>query len=205
MEIKDNQSKLSTAMLTRRGFISLTALSTLALVGCGSESSSTDDEESSSSDTADTPEEEQPTEAAVGDVVAVSTEYGDVNVTIDGFETSQSMTDDFRSYGEITDSEVVGVLMLVLENVSFDDGYNEGFVALDEVFRVEDPDGISVSYMNSGYDYGQYKCAAGAFAECAIGETARFAIMYAMSPSITQVTVVFPDVNTTVPVSVGQA
>lgn len=196
-------------IITRREFTLLAVSAIFAVPACSSqESGSAEASQGAATDTTQEQEKEQekePVQAAPGDAVSAATKYGDVTVTVDAFSIDSKTTKSEREYGSLGDGLAYGVLTLVLENDSYSDPYNEGFVYLGNAFRLEDADGVTIGENSSGWDFGQYSAAAGAFARCAVGQTVRIAISYVVDETIETVSVHFPDSDTVVPLSVEQA
>lgn len=191
--------------ITRREFALLAVSAIFAVPACSSQDSgSAEASQGAATDTAQE-QEKEPVQAAPGDAVSAATKYGDVTVKIDAFSIDSKTTKNEREYGSLGDGLAYGVLTLVLENDSYSDPYNEGFVYLGNAFRLEDADGVTIGENSSGWDFGQYSAAAGAFARCAVGQTVRIAISYVVDETIETVTVHFPDSDTVVPLSVEQA
>ena len=178
--------------ITRRQFFAAATATVTLLSGCSSQS-------------AQTQHTEEPVEKSVGDEFSVSTKKGDVNITVDGFEISQALTDEFHSYTQIDADHSCGVLMLTVENVSYEDKSNPGWVYLDYVLHVKDTDGVSLSPMSTGDVYGDYEATAGGVIECDQGEKVRVAVCYSVDPSLSSVDVATVDGSATVHVDITQA
>ena len=198
--------------ITRRGFIGLAGLTgALFAAGCSQkpEASKKDEEKAT-----DTPKEEKPKEkeqeqeqekiANIDEEVSAATKYGDLKITVKGFETS----DDIRglytgeySTDKVSDTQTVGALLLLLENVSYKDQYNPDDIDLQQAITVKDADGISLSPLNSASDYGQYKAAAGAFLSCKVGEKKRAAVYYIVEKSMETATVMIGKTKVACPVT----
>ena len=103
-------------------------------------------------------------------------------------------------WNELAEGDVGGILLLLVENVSYEDQYNEGFVSFSPDVYVKDSSGITLSPLGSGTNYGQYASASGAYAQLPVGQKSRFAVLYDVSPAMDAVTVVAGD--TAVDVSV---
>lgn len=191
-------------IVTRRWLVSAAMLSALALTGC---SGRDDVADTGTGGTSDAPELSEPEEqkAGVGDAVDVTTEHGDLRVTVDGFETSERLRQEESTFNGMSDGETIGVLKLLVENVSYNDQYNKGSVSLEECMRITGSDGVTINPMSSASEYGQYAAAAGAFFDCDEGEKVRVAVWYQMDASIDEVTVMLHDPRTTVTVQVGRA
>jgi hypothetical protein len=156
------------------------------------------------------PAQSGPADASVGDELDVSTKSGDVRVTVDGFEMSQSLTKEFQDYTQIDADHACGVLMLTLENVSYESKSlvsNElgDCVDLNDVLRVKDGDGVSLDPMSTGDDYGDYESSAGGIIDCAKGEKVRVAVCYSVNPSLASVDVETADGASSVHVEITQA
>ena len=193
--------------ITRREFALLAVSAICAVPACSSQESGSAEasQEAATDATQEQEKEKEPVQAAPGDAVSASTKYGDVTVTVDAFSIDSKTTESEREYGSLGDGLAYGVLTLVLENDSYSDPYNEGFVDLGNAFRLEDADGVTIGESSSGWDFGQYSAAAGAFARCAVGQTVRIAISYVVDETIETVSVHFPGSDTVVPLSVEQA
>lgn len=186
--------------VTRRGFLGVLGIGAAAVAGCSSRQAAGDE-----GAVEEGPGEPEERSADVGEEVDVSTKHGDLRVTVDGFETSEALREQEATFSEIPDGETIGVLMALVENVSYDDRYNPGHVGLNGCMRVTDPDGVTISPMGMASPYGQYAPAAGAFFACVVGERVRVAVWYRMDASIEEVSVVFDSPRTTVRVPVGRA
>lgn len=178
--------------ITRRQFVVIASAVVALLPGCSSQPTQPQQEDGA-------------TEKAVGDEISVSTKNGDVNITVDGFDISQALTDEFHGYTQIDAEHVCGVLMLTVENVSYEDKSNPGWVLLDHVVHVKDADGVSLSPMSTGDVYGDYEASAGGVIECDKNEKVRVAVCYSVDPSLSSVDVVMVDGNAIVHVDVAQA
>lgn len=142
-------------------------------------------------------------QATIGEVIPVSTDRGNFNVTINGFEDSQSMYDQFAQYEAIDDGLRIGLLLLTVENVTYDTGdYDTMFIEGD--VYVEDSDGITINPMNGAYDYGQYEAAPGYAFDCVQGQTKRVAVPFQIPEGLTDVTVVIGDNVVPVQITQGQ-
>lgn len=180
--------------ITRRQFFAVATATVTLLSGCSSQS-------------AQTQHTEEPVEKSVGDEFSVSTKKGDVNITVDGFEISQALTDEFHSYTQIDADHSCGVLMLTLENVSYEDSSIgiDGYVDLDKVMSIRDPEGVSLAPISTGDVYGDYEASAGGYIECAEGEKVRVAVCYSVDPSLESIDAVMSDDSAIVHVTVNQA
>nr|DAV41136.1 MAG TPA: hypothetical protein [Caudoviricetes sp.] len=197
--------------ITRKSFIGLAGLSCIALAtgckGAQPEESSKKKEDQSNKESSTTEvkdnkkaEEEEKT-AAIDEEIAVKTTFGDLKITVKGFETSDTLREQYNYNGNIKDDETIGTLLLLLENVSYKDQYNPDLVSLGEVITVKDADGISIHALNSASDYGKYEGAAGGSLTCKVDEKKRVAIFYLISKSMTTATVFVNKTKIEVPVT----
>ena len=191
--------------ITRREFALLAVSAICAVPACSSQESGSAEASQEAATGTTQEQEKEPVQAAPGDAISAATKYGDVTVTVDAFSIDSKTTKSEREHGSLGDGLAYGVLTLVLENDSYSDPYNEGFVDLGNAFRLEDADGVTIGESSSGWDFGQYSAAAGAFARCAVGQTVRIAISYVVDETIETVSVHFPGSDTVVPLSVEQA
>lgn len=173
---------------------------TLTLAACGGSSASGAGNSTGSAETVSdeskeaTPEKkEEPTPANIGDEISVSTEYGDLKVTVEGLDRSKSLYDTINYDGSVPAGQSIYALRLIVKNVSYNDSYNKGFVDLNNALRLEDADGITVNPMSSAYEYGEYSLFAGAFGELAEGQTVRAVIEYQSSADLSNATVLVGD------------
>ena len=172
----------------------LTALvAVMAFVLCGCSQSNSQNDNSDKGQEENQKQEIQTAE--VGESIPITSEYGDISITVDGFEISDEMTDQFSQYG---------LLLLVVENVSYSDPYNDG-ILLDPTVYVNDEEGISLTVMNSSLDYGEYMGAAGGFAPGVNeGQSKRVAILYQVDPEMENAEVHVDNVVVDCPVTVGE-
>jgi hypothetical protein len=180
--------------ITRRQFFAVVTAAVVLLPGCSAQSSQSGQKES-----------DGPAEKSIGDELAVSTKKGDVNVTVNGFVINQALTTEFQNYTQIDANHACGVLMLTVENVSYEDKSNPGWILLDNMLHVKDTDGVSLSPMSTGDAYGDYEASAGGVIECDQGEKVRVAICFSVDPSLSSVDIVTVDNSATVHVDVVQS
>lgn len=178
----------------------LVAVMAFALCGCSQSNNQSNDSEQ----TQEVNQEQEIQTAKVGESISLTSDYGDMNITVDGFEISDEMTDQFSQYGDVSEGNKVGLLLLVVENVSYSDPYNDG-ILLDPTVYVNDEEGISLTVMNSSLNYGKYMGAAGGFAPgITEGQSKRVAILYQVDPEIENVEVHVADTVVDCPVTVGE-
>lgn len=169
----------------------ITLAMALCLFGCsqGAESSQGQQEDSRT--------------AEVGEPVVVSGNWGDIEVTIESFEDSLSQTAALLEYGHIDEDQHVGLLKMVVNNISCDNGTDaHDYINLPSSFYVTAPDGVSLTDMSVAYEVSGYTPVAGETFECAIGESKRLAVFYFIEPDMDEVTVHAGDTIITVPVEV---
>lgn len=177
--------------ITRREFVMCIAAAAAMVQGCA----------------AHTQQESGPAEKQPGDELDVSTKKGEVKVVVDGFDISQKLTADFQGYTQIDADHACGVLMLAVENVSYEDKSLglDGYVDLEKVLRVKDADGVSLAPMSTGDVYGDYEASAGGIIECDQGEKVRVAVCYSVDPSLEDITVETTDGGAVVHLQAAQA
>ena len=200
----------------RRGIIAAAVAATLVLVGCSGTSGRTQEGQApveTEEAVEDAAEEEgageteqvklDKNQVSVGDTIPVKTDRGDLNVTVDGFVRSASMTEQWERYNEIPDGSSLCELTMLVENVSYDSGQRSESVFLDGYVYVNDPDGITINPQSSAWDYGQYEAAPGYSLTCSVGQKKRVAVPFIVSDSVSEVTVVTSDHEVVVPVTTG--
>lgn len=122
----------------------------------------------------------------LGDTIDLNIpDYGEVKVSIDGF-----MMD--KNY----EGEAFGRMLLKLENISYDDEWNPGFVSIDQFIRVLDGTGMTIDPSSSCGDYKNYSPAAGAYAECSQGQKRRLCIEYLQDIKISYAQIMMTDGET---------
>ncbi|MFU0811954.1 MAG: hypothetical protein ACFWTL_09935 [Atopobium sp.] len=184
--------------ITRRQFFAVVTAAVALLPGCSAQPSQSSQSTQKESD--------GPAEKSIGDVLAVTTKKGDVNVTVNGFDISQSLTEENQKYKLIDADHAWGILMLTVENVSYEDENNPGWILLDDyVLHVKDTDGVSLAPLHTGQAYGDYEASGAGAIECDQGEKIRVAVCYSVDPSLSSVDVVTIDNSATVHVDVVQS
>lgn len=164
----------------------------LALVGCGGQQK----------------EEQQPEEqktANVGDEVQVQTKYGDLNVTVTGFETDKATTDQYRQYGGswFDKDGTFCALTMTVENASYE---NRDITPSDTVplgnYVAALEDGAEIEPLDTGIDYGTYTNALNGYLnDFPTGKKAKVALTYCLTEVPSQVTVKVGDTEVTVDVT----
>lgn len=137
--------------------------------------------------------------ASVGDEIVIDSVYGEVKVTVDGFELSEGMRARYARGTNIRDSRTIGVLLLKIENVSYSNPYGDNYISLNGIMRLKDGDGITLTEMSSTYEYGEYKGAGGPHFDLPKGDTGKFAMFYIVSRDTDTVTLAIGDVTIPVP------
>lgn len=129
--------------------------------------------------------------ANLGDSIAVSTDKGDYNVVVNGFSTSKKMTEEKAKQGDLSDGEATGLLLLTVENVSYNDADISDSIELEPDVSVVDSEGVTLYAENWSLDYGKYDGAAGGYVlNVKQGQTKRVAVFYSVDASETTVDVV---------------
>ncbi len=70
------------------------------------------------------------------------------------------------------------IIKAIVKNDSYNDGWNAGFVCLDDFLWVQDLAGITIPPMNVTWDYPGYEGAVGGYAEIRQNETKKVVILY---------------------------
>lgn len=187
----------------RRAFIASAFLFPIALSGCNNEGGSS--EEQVVSGDQDTLEEQgalseqdssagtdgvTKTKANIGDELSISTEYGDLAITVEGFGRDSDIAEKFAS--DLDGGIDLGQLLLKVENVSYGlDG--DTFIDLSSFMYVEGDDGVSLNEFAMADDVGQYAGTPGLYLECLQGQTKRVAVFLTFPRGLGKVTVVVGD------------
>lgn len=186
--------------ISRRDFLTIAVGASSLLTGCSSEDGDKDDQQIVDNGSDSTEVSEEPETAEIGEPVTYvsATGDGEFKVTVDGLERSQAMTDDFKSFGDVTDGYSVCLLLLKIEDVSVEMGANEQ-TTLTKMW-LEDADGVTIAPMATGYaGYGEYQCAVNGYFSVMKGQTVAIAIPYDIPDGYTEFTVSID--GTKVPVS----
>lgn len=120
-----------------------------------------------------------------GKTVDVKTEVGDLKVDIEGI--SKSGWNSFDT--SIDKGDDVFLLKCLVENVSYNDEYNPGFISLNICVSVQDESGILIQPYGTAYDTGSYIAGAGAFFQLPQGAKSKVAIPYVISKNTSRVLV----------------
>lgn len=113
---------------------------------------------------------------SAGETVTANTELGEVTITINALKKS-----DWKERADEEGDFFIGIMECIVENKSYSDPYNEGYVLLDNFVGVFDMDDIQKDTYSSSYDYKDFVSAAGGFFELAKGNKAKVAIPYSLS------------------------
>lgn len=113
---------------------------------------------------------------SAGETVTANTELGEIAITINALKKS-----DWKERAEEEGDFFIGILECIIENKSYSDPYNEGYVLLDNFVGVFDMDDIQKDTYSSSYDYKDFVSAAGGFFELAKGNKVKVAIPYSLS------------------------
>lgn len=181
--------------ISRRALLGTAAFAALSLTGCSNQPSDNGEPSESKKDS------QQVKTAEVGQRITFDTPDGELAVTVDGFVVSKTQTDRYLQYGELPSDMAIGLLKLIIENVSYDNGYDQ-YVSLDPSLYCEDDGGVGMSTRSSCYEYeGGYEAIAGAYLELREGQSKRIALPYDVDPSMASVTVVAGDTEVKVDVA----
>ncbi len=173
--------------ITRRMLLGAVGLAALSLTGCSNQSS--DDREPSESKK----DASQAKTAEVGQRITFDTQDGQLAATVEGFVVSKQQTDYYIEHGDLPSDMAIGLLKLIIENVSYDNGHDE-YVSLDPALYCEGEDGVGMVARSDCYEYGGgYATIAGAYLELREGQSKRIALPYDVDPNIASVTVVAGD------------
>lgn len=168
------------------------------LVGCEGKSDEAPADEATPAEDDEEPETQT---AEVGDpVIYECNDGGNIIITAEGFERSQTMTDEFRSYGQVDDGYSVALLLLMIENES-----ESGFEEYGTLARawLEDADGVTLNPLSSGLDYGEYKSAPGFAFAVALGQTIRIAVPYQVPDGDTEFNLVIDETDVSLTLTEG--
>lgn len=114
-----------------------------------------------------------------GETVKVSCEYGDAQITFEDVEVSEEWTG--YAEDELSDDQEIIILKLVVKSLTYDDEWNPGFMGLDNYIWVKDMGGITITPMDSAWEYAGYDAAAGGFFEIRKNETKKVVVPYVIS------------------------
>lgn len=183
----------------KKALVTLAVVASVALVGCGSQPSASRAEGPDEAEQTETTSGETEKVAQVGERVTYvsATGDGEFGVAVDGLERSQDMTEDFRSYDQVSDGYSVCLLMLTIENVSAE--MEPGDQTYLSKMWLEDSEGVTMNPMSIATDYGEYAASADGYFSALEGQTVRIAIPYQIPEGETEFTVMID--GTSVPVS----
>lgn len=120
--------------------------------------------------------------------ISLETEFGEVVVTIEDVVKSDEWTE-YAMGSAIQDSQYVAILKTVIENKSFNDGYNPGFVSMDFFLNLTDASYTTISPLSVAWEYGGYESVAGSFLEVREGQKKKVAVGYGMDNNAKEVIV----------------
>lgn len=136
--------------------------------------------------------------------VLVSTRYGKLKVTVDGFVTNAAVTEDCRTSPMFGDDSTAGMLLLTVENVSYHDpdAIPDDTVELGKCVKVnvggKAPSLLDFSLAHDGYEsayQGKVQC-------FSAGTTLKCNLAYELTDVPSEVCVTVGDAQVMVPVSV---
>lgn len=153
-------------------------------------------------------QEKQPEEqktASVGDEIQVQTKYGDLNVTVEGFETDQATTEQYREYGDtwFDKDGTFCALTMTVENVSYE---NNDVTPADTLplgnYVAALDDGAEMEPLNTGNAYGTYTNALNGYLnDFPTGKKAKVALTYCLTDVPSQITAKVGDTEVTMDVT----
>ena len=184
------------------GTIAVSAALALTLAGCGGNSSQQSNDAKQDQAQEQTQQQEKKT-ANVGEEVTVQTEYGDLAITVEGFETNAQMTEQYKDYSWFGSGNTFGALLFTIENKSYDNTNMspKGTVPLASYMTVM-VDGASVTQLNSGNTYSSYENLLSSYMkDFTAGSKKKCAYTYALPTVPSQVVVKAGDTEITVPVT----
>ena len=143
------------------------------------------------------------TEAKIGEVIPITTDYGNLEVAVEAFEDNAKATSFMLEYGNVKETQHVALLNLAVKNISYKstDSSLPDYVKLASSIRVTGADGVSLSEMNGAIDVDGYQAAAGAMFECKQGESKRIAVFYPIEMGLENITVRIGDYTVFAPVA----
>lgn len=171
--------------------LALCLVCAVALVGCSGGSS----EKSKSS---------EPQTANVSDVISVETNYGDLNITVEGFETNSALTAECRNTGGTWFSQdgTFCALLLTLENVSYKDTNTSSNSLNLSRYSYLLVDGAAIEPLTSGFPYENRTTAfAGYVDNFPVGKNGKVAIPFCVVDVPETVVAKIGDYQVTIPVS----
>lgn len=183
----------------KKVFVSaLTLAAVLCMFGCGAQQA-----DSNQKDNGEKPEQKEVKTAEIGEAVPISTNYGDLEVTVEAFEDNAKASEFMLKYNHVKDTQHIGLLKLVVNNISYENINSSmpDYVDLSPVVYVTGQDGININAMNSAIDVDEYKAAAGAFFECPKGQSMRIATFHQIDAGLESVIVHIGECTVSVPVS----
>ena len=125
--------------------------------------------------------------AEPGEFISVSCKLGDAAIKIEDIEANGEWTNMGLNTGEITDSQKILILKMVVENRSYADEWNPGFMSLDNFFWLTDMEDVTITPMSSSWEYPGYDDAPGAFFAIRQKETKKVIIPYVVDKDCTEV------------------
>lgn len=189
--------QISIALKTVLVFISAICLCTF-LSGC---SGSSDDSKAGSTKEGNTQQDtgqEEPVKGELNTPIKVSSKFGDLEVTIEGFDISEKMTNQFSD--DVSEGQKTGVLKMIVKNDSIDTNQIDG-IPLYEAVYVNGEDGVSLTVLSSSIDYGKYEgCAGGYVDSIQQGQSKRVAFLYPVDANTENVEVNVKGTVVSVPV-----
>ncbi len=146
----------------------------------------------------------EPEAANIGDVINVETSYGDLNITVEGFEANSSLTEQERqSVSTWSADDIFCALLLTVENVSYEDTktYPSDTIRLNKYSYLL-VDGAAIEPLSSAFPYGNRTTALGGCVNnFPVGKNGKVAIPYCVTNVPETVVARVGDYEVTIPVS----
>ena len=138
----------------------------------------------------------------IGKVFTVSTKYGTLEVQVDGFQTDEATTAEYRATPMFGDNNTPGILMLTVKNVSYNSPNEETADTVDLTQAVQlSVNGKTPELLKSGLSYNGYESAYEGKVKCfAPGTTLKCNLAYELTDVPGEVTVTVGGAQYTLPV-----
>lgn len=171
----------------------LCAALAFGVVGCGQSSTQ------QGSGTQEQQTQEQKT-ASIGDTIEVQTKYGDLAVTVEGFETNSAYTEEYQDRTWFGSGNTFCALLLTVENKSYQSGSSNAVKIGDYISATID--GASIAPLDTGNPYDSYTNALnGWLNEFPTGSKVKCVLTYALRDVPTQVVAKVGDTEVTMDVT----
>lgn len=171
-------------------YVTAATIAALSLCACGS-SSQQETKQSTAVESSTHAVSSAPalTAAKVGDEVTVSSKNGDLIITVIGVETSEKLRDRFSRSGHVPDGKTVGLLLLTVENVSYNQEGTDRIELDPNVTLVDPATGVTLTPMGTGTSYEDYQDATGGGTRLPVGQKRKVSVPYVVDSSMTKASV----------------